>query len=576
MIFKVKFTLPKMNQIAKLLCAILIFAVSRSYAQCPPNIGFEDGTLANWEAYAGEIFMQTGVISVNSTMPINGRHTIEVANSNQVDKYGNFPTVSPNGSKYAVRLGNDATGRGAERLSYTLTVPAVQQYTLVLNYAVVFQNPSHGEQEQPRFTVTVFNLTDNREVECPAFNFFASSSLPGFKLSDVVVGGMTPAEVFYKDWSATTIDLSAYTGKQIRLEFTTNDCSRGGHFGYAYFDINENCQGPITGNIVCENQNSVKLQGPKGFAKYTWYRADNLDSIGNAQSLTLSPVPAIGTGFILKVGALPGLGCEGEFPTKIVRIGDPFIFVVKPLVYICPGTFFDLTSADVTAGSITGLAYEYYSDPVTQEYLRNPARITEPGIYYIRGTNAGGCTDILQVELKFYDQVDFTATDPPKVVYPTKVDLSTTFASSTGYTYYYFKDQALKQPVEDHRNVGVTGRYYIKAVTASGCEKLQYVNIVVDPPPPGTITGPTAFTPNSDGINDLFNVTIKGFIDFVTLSIYNRSGQFLFKTNSQSNNWDGNWNGKPLPAGTYYWLFEGKDQYYHSKVTKSGYVSIIK
>lgn len=71
-------------------------------------------------------------------------------------------------------------------------------------------------------------------------------------------------------------------------------------------------------------------------------------------------------------------------------------------------------------------------------------------------------------------------------------------------------------------------------------------------------------------------ISIKGFVDFGSLSVYNRYGQFMFKTKSQYDFWDGSFQGKTLPVGTYYWLFEGMDQYWHTAIKKGGYVSIIR
>jgi hypothetical protein len=120
---------------------ILLFLISiKIYGQCPLNIGFENGTFNNWVCYAGG---PTGVITVTQTDPLTDRHTIIDNNSSLLDPYGQFPVAYPNGSKYSVKLGNDQTGSQAERVTYTFVVPAGQAYSLILNYAVVLQNPSH-------------------------------------------------------------------------------------------------------------------------------------------------------------------------------------------------------------------------------------------------------------------------------------------------------------------------------------------------------------------------------------------------------------------------------------------------
>lgn len=67
---------------------------------------------------------------------------------------------------------------------------------------------------------------------------------------------------------------------------------------------------------------------------------------------------------------------------------------------------------------------------------------------------------------------------------------------------------------------------------------------------------PTAFSPNSDGINDVFrpmvepDCTIKGY----TLHIYNRWGQMIYNSSSgnvATGGWDGTFKGIPADAGTY-------------------------
>jgi gliding motility-associated-like protein len=63
-----------------------------------------------------------------------------------------------------------------------------------------------------------------------------------------------------------------------------------------------------------------------------------------------------------------------------------------------------------------------------------------------------------------------------------------------------------------------------------------------------------AFTPNGDGINDLWQV-YDNRICFkqISVSVYNRYGSLVFKSNNYYNNWNGSYNDKPLPDGTYYY-----------------------
>src|SRR4249920_1654391 len=100
---------------------ILFFGVNRStLAQCPPNIDFEQGGFAGWQCYIGTFSF--GTLTLNPSPPTANRHEIIPAiPANLIDPYGNFPQHCPNGSNYSIKLGNNATGGQAEKVSYTFT-----------------------------------------------------------------------------------------------------------------------------------------------------------------------------------------------------------------------------------------------------------------------------------------------------------------------------------------------------------------------------------------------------------------------------------------------------------------------
>jgi gliding motility-associated-like protein len=79
----------------------------------------------------------------------------------------------------------------------------------------------------------------------------------------------------------------------------------------------------------------------------------------------------------------------------------------------------------------------------------------------------------------------------------------------------------------------------------------------------------TGFSPNNDGVNDTF--VIEGVLANPDnqLTIFNRYGNQVYTKEGYRNDWDGTWNGRNLPDGTYFYLFEdGKGN------TKAGYIQI--
>jgi gliding motility-associated-like protein len=70
---------------------------------------------------------------------------------------------------------------------------------------------------------------------------------------------------------------------------------------------------------------------------------------------------------------------------------------------------------------------------------------------------------------------------------------------------------------------------------------------------------PSAFTPNGDGLNDLLNVKVVGFLTLEAFQIYNRNGELVFATKTLGNGWDGRYRGAVQSASAYVWLARGVD-----------------
>lgn len=555
------------------LLIILLFISFKAFAQTP-NIGFEDGTFNHWDCYVGQIDSITGNIRLARSIPVPNRHVLYGKESAGLkDGYGNFPFLCPNGSKYSVRLGNNSAGAQAERLSYTLTVPNRKSYSIVFNYAVVLEDPGHPVQEQPKFTAQIYDVTDDELISCPYFDFAASSTLPGFKLS--AKRGYKGDAIYYKDWSTATINLSKYVGKEIQIQFTTNDCARVVHFGYAYLDILENDGNSITGNSYCEGQRNATLYAPTGFAGYEWYTADLKKLVGTGQNFTISPAPADNTEYALKIFPYPGLGCVDTLYTTVKKIDEGFRMKVTDTINSCPGYPVDLMLPEITAGTTPGTTFSYFADSLGTRYLYNPDHIDTSGTYYIQGVNAEGCMNILPVRVNITAPA-ITVTDPEPVDFPTTVDLTKTFVHKPEITYTYFKDAAGLNEINNYTALKYGGTYYVKATSPQGCSQLAKVNVVIHPPPPYTIVAPNTFTPNNDGINDRFSITLNGTATFKTVKIYDRYGRLVYNSALRINYWDGTSKGRNLPPGVYYWVFDGFDDYNQLEISKAGSITLLR
>lgn len=84
---------------------------------------------------------------------------------------------------------------------------------------------------------------------------------------------------------------------------------------------------------------------------------------------------------------------------------------------------------------------------------------------------------------------------------------------------------------------------------------------------------PNAFSPNGDGVNDIWKVSYRSLLDF-HCEIFNRTGQRIYGFDDPSGGWDGTWHGKTVKPGVYYYVITatGSDG---KKYKKSGDINII-
>lgn len=534
-----------------LLFTVCLLFTGLALAQCPSNIGFEKGNFDNWECSTGQISSNNGTITLSGNSPINGRHTIIQNNDpSQVDLYGGFPVSCPNGSGYSIQLGNAQVNRQVEQVSYTFTIPATQNnYSIIYNYAVVFQNPGHQEWEQPKFTANVFDVSSGKYIGCSSFSYAASSNLPGFKQSGI------RDSVFYKGWTPVTIKLSGYAGKTIRLEFTTNDCTRGGHFGYAYVDVNENCSSPISGSVQCAGDTTQALTAPFGFAGYRWFNSDFSKLLDTSITLRFNPAPPVNSVFAVEVTPFPEQGCIDtvyatiEYSSEVINLKTP-----NAPIQECISNGVDLTDSLVTAGSTPGLSLSYYTDPSLTNYLASPKQITQSGTYYVKATNSAGCASVKAVVVNISSYPILDLNNPNPAIRPDSINLYDVIAgNTTGIIFTFWKDAQTTIPLPNPDAVKKTGTFYIKGTNVGGCSVVLPVTVVVGEPP---ILAPNAFSPNGDGVHDVWEVPVLDLYPECVVSIFNRLGQLLYRSTGYTKPWDGKYKGIDQPVGTYYYIIK--------------------
>jgi gliding motility-associated-like protein len=87
---------------------------------------------------------------------------------------------------------------------------------------------------------------------------------------------------------------------------------------------------------------------------------------------------------------------------------------------------------------------------------------------------------------------------------------------------------------------------------------------------------PSAFTPNNDGLNDLFFPANAIKAENLQFTLYNRWGELIYKINDWKKGWDGTINGKLQQAGVYIWMLQYTDRDTKKRREQKGTVMLIR
>ena len=101
--------------------------------------------------------------------------------------------------------------------------------------------------------------------------------------------------------------------------------------------------------------------------------------------------------------------------------------------------------------------------------------------------------------------------------------------------------------------------YEISYLDECGNESARSALVCATVPNQGQLYFPNAFTPNGDGLNDVFTYRAN-LVESVELQIFNRWGELMFFTDQLDVGWDGTYQGVVAPQGTYVYKAQVKDQ----------------
>ncbi len=172
--------------------------------------------------------------------------------------------------------------------------------------------------------------------------------------------------------------------------------------------------------------------------------------------------------------------------------------------------------------------------------------VTSAGVYGVEVTTEFGCVGGDTVTLTFYPKPVVRLGEDTTVCEETPLSLRPWHTNADSLVW---SDGSVGENLLVHYG----NEYIVTAVNkcGTGSDTINVKQIFCD------IWLPNVFTPNGDGLNDIFRVLGNtGRLQGVTFSIFNRWGERVFVTNDKLEGWNGYYKGAAAQIGTYVYLLQ--------------------
>ncbi len=297
-------------------------------------------------------------------------------------------------------------------------------------------------------------------------------------------------------------------------------------------------------SLDCPDIKSLEPLVGGGSQPYSFEWFSDGDLIGEEQNIDVQVDDDRDVSFVVT----DGCSWTHEITVELLLVDHPPIEVEFENPEICYGTSISLPiSVD---GGFEPLSI-YWEHDASEQWSTNvsPTRDTT---YPFRITD--GCGDLYEYEVNvfvFQAYADFTFD------YWSDTEISFTNNSQNNFiNEWTFGDGGTsdeENPVHDYNELSVYTPVTLWVETEQGCRDVAHAVI----PPYMTAFVPNAFTPDNDGLNELFEFVLVGVKSF-EFRVFNRWGEEVFYTNQGGKFWNGSVNNGAhySPDGVYVWVLE--------------------
>lgn len=188
----------------------------------------------------------------------------------------------------------------------------------------------------------------------------------------------------------------------------------------------------------------------------------------------------------------------------------------------------------------TGYSSYLWQDGSTEYYYQT----NKTGSYWVSVKDDTGCEGSDTINISVTDVPDINLGPDSMLIKSEYVDLD----AGSGFDSYLWNDNSTKQIFRAYNS----GKYWVMGIIEQ-CSTSDTIFLFRKS---CQINVPNAFTPNGDNINDDFYVIPGEVTSQFSMMIFNRWGLIMIETDDVNYHWDGNYKGKKVPQGVYYWIIK--------------------
>ena len=321
---------------------------------------------------------------------------------------------------------------------------------------------------------------------------------------------------------------------------------------------------------------SIIADGTQNAFTYLWNFDDPLS--GNNTAVTKNPTHKFTSlrTYNVSLQVISGAGCKQSTTIVVNTIHpQPTADFVSDSISLCQNQFVSFNDISNGAdGVVNKWLWNFDNGQSGTQRLPAAQTYSQARVYNIelQIENSFGCRDTIRKPFTVYAYPVINA-GPDRVLLEGGEIIIAAEATGNGLRYVWTPNQFLNnrtilQPTVKGLNTDEIT--YLLTVTATGgCRIADNVKVALLKAP----VIPNTFTPNGDGINEFWTIQYLDVYPNCKIQVFNRNGQPVYESKGyRAPGWDGTYNGKPIPFGTYYYVIEPGS----GRKPITGFVTIIK